>query len=181
MLISFATFAFNNQDLVYPKISTNEFHIKAEGIGHPLINPIVRVKNDFVISGLPSAMIITGANMAGKSTFLRTVAVNLLLAMLDQPCAIDPFPKLNNPKKRTKNEPIIKMGVCIFESVITPFIPPITVNTPVRRTNPTAPTQKFSPSKLSRKIPPVKAVTLTFVSTYDIRVMIDNHELVLRV
>jgi len=69
MLISFATFAFNNQDLVYPKISTNEFHIKAEGIGHPLINPIVRVKNDFVISGLPSAMIITGANMAGKVLF----------------------------------------------------------------------------------------------------------------
>jgi len=91
MLISFATFAFNNQDLVYPKISTNEFHIKAEGIGHPLINPIVRVKNDFVISGLPSAMIITGANMAGKSTFLRTVAVNLLLAMNGSPVVAKEF------------------------------------------------------------------------------------------
>ena len=85
-LISFATFAFNNsQNVVYPTVSDEGFSVQAQEMGHPLINPTVRVNNSFSISGMPSVLIITGANMAGKSTFLRTVGVNLLLAMNGAP------------------------------------------------------------------------------------------------
>jgi len=91
VLIGFSTFAFNNQKSVcYPKISDNEFEIRAMAMGHPLLHSSVRVCNDFHISGTPAVMIITGANMAGKSTFLRTLSVNLILAMNGAPvCAKD--------------------------------------------------------------------------------------------
>ena len=53
----------------------------------------------------------------------------------------------------------------MVESVMTPFIPPNTVKIPVSTISPIAPYQNGNPSKNSKKIPPVKAVTLTFVST----------------
>jgi len=91
-LISFATFAFNNaEDVVYPTVSDEGFSVQAQEMGHPLINPTVRVNNSFSISGMPSVLIITGANMAGKSTFLRTVGVNLLLAMNGVPVVARSF------------------------------------------------------------------------------------------
>ncbi len=85
-LISFATYAFNNYEtVVYPTVSAEAFNVQVKEMGHPLIKPDVRVNNDFYISGMPSTLIITGANMAGKSTFLRTIGVNLLLAMNGAP------------------------------------------------------------------------------------------------
>ena len=81
-LMNLATFAFNNKgNLVIPTISDNEFEIKAENVGHPLIKEDARVCNSIDFNGKPKVIIITGANMAGKSTFLRTIAVNLILAM----------------------------------------------------------------------------------------------------
>jgi DNA mismatch repair ATPase MutS len=87
VLISFASFAFNNTEQVcYPTLtSDDEFQIEAEDLGHPLLQPKVRINNDFFVNGVPSIQIITGANMAGKSTFLRTLAVNLLIAMNGAP------------------------------------------------------------------------------------------------
>ena len=91
LLISLSTFAYNNQGSVsYPKIVDEEFVLKAVEMGHPLLSASVRVCNDIKISGTPSVIIITGANMAGKSTFLRTISVNLILAMSGAPvCAKD--------------------------------------------------------------------------------------------
>jgi DNA mismatch repair ATPase MutS len=88
-LISFSTYAFNNQGFVsYPKISEKAFAFQAEEMGHPLLHPSIRVCNSLQISNKPSVIIITGANMAGKSTFLRTLSVNLILAMNGAPvCA----------------------------------------------------------------------------------------------
>jgi DNA mismatch repair ATPase MutS len=87
-LISIANFAFNNTDFVYPEKSAGEVVIKANSLGHPLIDEKRRVSNDFEILRPGSVHIITGANMAGKSTFLRTVAVNFILAMIGAPvCA----------------------------------------------------------------------------------------------
>ncbi len=88
-LTGFSIFAHNNQDVVtYPDISEKEFTFQAEELGHPLLPPDVRICNDVYFSGTPAVLIITGANMAGKSTFLRTLAVNLVLAMNGAPvCA----------------------------------------------------------------------------------------------
>lgn len=85
---SLANYAFNNNGFVYPEISTTGKIITANGLGHPLINKEKRVCNDFSIESMGKICIITGANMAGKSTFLRTVAVNFILAMTGSPvCA----------------------------------------------------------------------------------------------
>ena len=88
--ISLANFAFNNQDYCYPVLSGHGIIFSASRIGHPLIKRDKRVCNDFIINGRGKVFIITGANMAGKSTFLRTVAVNFILAMTGAPvCAIE--------------------------------------------------------------------------------------------
>jgi hypothetical protein len=60
---------------------------------------------------------------------------------------------------------MIRIGVWMAESVITPFIPPNTVKIAVIKIRPIAPHQNGSPSKYSKKIPPVNAVTDTFVNT----------------
>ena len=84
---SIANFAYNNQEFVYPELS-NEIVINAEELGHPLIPQSQRVNNDFTVNSLGEMDIITGANMAGKSTFLRTVGVNFILALNGMPvCA----------------------------------------------------------------------------------------------
>lgn len=87
-IISLANFANNHPRFVYPEIIENDFIFKASEMGHPLLHEHKRVCNDFEIEGLSKVMIVTGANMAGKSTFLRTVGVNLILARTGAPvCA----------------------------------------------------------------------------------------------
>jgi DNA mismatch repair ATPase MutS len=57
-------------------------------MGHPLLKRETRISNDFSVECRGQVFIITGANMAGKSTFLRTVAVNMVLGMIGAPvCA----------------------------------------------------------------------------------------------
>jgi hypothetical protein len=86
--ISLANFAFNNQDYCYPELSYQPIILSASNLGHPLISYDKRVCNDFLISDKGKVFVVTGANMAGKSTFLRTVAVNFVLAMTGAPvCA----------------------------------------------------------------------------------------------
>lgn len=85
---SLANYAFNNQGFIFPSLSDEGTIFSAKELGHPLIDEKKRVCNDFTLSGKGSICIITGANMAGKSTFLRTVAVNYILAMAGAPvCA----------------------------------------------------------------------------------------------
>ncbi len=79
-LASLATFSYNNENFVYPKLTDDIFELKMKSAGHPLIHESDRVANDYQINGLQKITILTGANMAGKSTFLRTVGVNLILA-----------------------------------------------------------------------------------------------------
>ncbi|MDP1621418.1 MAG: hypothetical protein Q8M08_03675 [Bacteroidales bacterium] len=82
---SLGTYAFNNPACIYPEPVTDGFTFIAEKIGHPLIPPGTCVTNDIEIRGWNQFCIITGANMSGKSTFLRTVGANLLLAMIGAP------------------------------------------------------------------------------------------------
>jgi hypothetical protein len=88
VLCSFANFAFNNPDYVFPTIDADG-KFSATSLGHPLIGRSERVANDVFLNRGKSVMIITGANMAGKSTFLRTVGVNYVLALSGAPvCAL---------------------------------------------------------------------------------------------
>lgn len=87
-LISLSNYANNNPEFVFPKIQEGGFTFQGKQLGHPLLHPGKRVCNNLEINGWSKVLIITGANMAGKSTFLRTVGVNLLLARLGAPaCA----------------------------------------------------------------------------------------------
>lgn len=78
MLNSFANFSFNNPSFVYPKLNTN-FEIDFSNLSHPLLNSQTRVGNEVQFYP-PSFMILTGSNMSGKSTFLRSLGVNMVLA-----------------------------------------------------------------------------------------------------
>lgn len=92
LLLSLATYAFNNSETTtFPQLQTGSFYIEANEVGHPLIANNKRVNNSFEMSGSPSTIIITGANMAGKSTFLRTIVVNLLLGMNGAPVCAKEF------------------------------------------------------------------------------------------
>ncbi len=86
--ISLGNYADNNPDFSYPLISENGNVISARELGHQLIDYEKRVCNDFVLEQKGTICIISGANMAGKSTFLRAVAVNFILGMTGAPvCA----------------------------------------------------------------------------------------------
>lgn len=79
-LNSLAGFADANPNYVYPDFSHEKVEINAVQMGHPLIKATQRVLNDFSMAGVGQTTLITGSNMSGKSTFLRTLGVNLVLA-----------------------------------------------------------------------------------------------------
>jgi len=79
-LISLANCNYNHPEWVTPEVSRSKFTFSAEDLGHPLIDENRCVRNSFQITGEEQIAIITGANMAGKSTFLRTIGINLILA-----------------------------------------------------------------------------------------------------
>ncbi|MBS7342123.1 MAG: DNA mismatch repair protein MutS [Parabacteroides sp.] len=85
---SLGNFAFNHPKYTYPEITDTYFQMQGKGLGHPLMKPNICVTNDIDIPQKPWFLIITGANMAGKSTYLRTIGVNYLLACTGLPvCA----------------------------------------------------------------------------------------------
>jgi len=79
-LSSLANLAFNNPDWCFPAITHNYFTFSSAAMGHPLIREGKRVLNDFNLNGTGKIVLVTGSNMAGKTTFLRTIGINLLLA-----------------------------------------------------------------------------------------------------
>ena len=87
---SLATFAYNHPDFKFATIHS-EIRISATRMTHPLIPEAERVYNDMAIGSNDSVMIITGANMAGKSTFLRTLGVNMVLALNGAPVCASEF------------------------------------------------------------------------------------------
>ena len=78
-LISMANYRFNHPAYCLPVICQDRL-LDTEEIGHPLLKSERNVTNDFSIRSLHQIAIVTGANMAGKSTFLRTIGINLILA-----------------------------------------------------------------------------------------------------
>jgi hypothetical protein len=88
--ISLADFAYLNPDYVFPDfVSDQEIKdqpiLKAKDLGHPLIHADQMICNDFFLNKPGEAFIITGSNMSGKSSFLKTIGVNLCLAYAGGP------------------------------------------------------------------------------------------------
>lgn len=90
-LNSFAILNFNNPDWVFPTINPAYFSISGKEIGHPLIPKKKRVDNPISIPAQGELMLITGSNMAGKSTYLRSIGVNTVLAMAGAPVCAEEF------------------------------------------------------------------------------------------
>lgn len=83
-LISIATLVHNEPEWSFPCIE-DDFSLVASQLGHPLIKPQTRVYNDYHLDEQATVDIVTGSNMAGKSTFLRTVGINMILAYAGAP------------------------------------------------------------------------------------------------
>ena len=97
MLNSLANFAYNNPDFVYPELNS-DYKISFSDLSHPLLNPLTRVGNEVQFQP-QSFMILTGSNMSGKSTFLRSLGINMVLSGIGSPvCAgqanVHPLPVL---------------------------------------------------------------------------------------
>lgn len=87
-LSSVATLSFNHPHWVFPSFSNDAGVFIAEELGHPLLPEDKMIPSSFFTSGTGQMNLITGSNMAGKSTFLRSVGVNIVLAMMGAPvCA----------------------------------------------------------------------------------------------
>ena len=93
---SIANFAYLNPGYVYPEILDSRvgpvFEVRA--IGHPLLPPDEKVCNDFSLRSLGEIAVVTGSNMSGKSTFLRTLGANLCLAYAGAPVDAESFQAL---------------------------------------------------------------------------------------
>jgi hypothetical protein len=86
-----ATLAFNHPSWCYPEISDRHFTLSGHQIGHPLISSNQRVNNTFNLEGTGKIALITGSNMAGKSTFLRSLGVNIILSHAGAPVCAEKF------------------------------------------------------------------------------------------
>ena len=90
-LNSFAIINFNNPEWSFPALHDEHFYIAGKNIGHPLINKSKRVNNPINIDNKGEIMLITGSNMAGKSTYLRSIGINVVLTMAGAPVCADSF------------------------------------------------------------------------------------------
>ena len=88
-LNSIANYCYNNPDFTMPVVSAEE-SVEIENLGHPLIAARKRICNDLRLKE-NKFIILTGSNMAGKSTFLRTVGINLILARMGAPVCATKF------------------------------------------------------------------------------------------
>ena len=88
-LSSLANLSYLNPSYTFPEIVTDVADgdpvLQAREMGHPLIPDNIRVCNDFAVATLSEIGLFTGSNMSGKSTFLRTVGINLILALAGGP------------------------------------------------------------------------------------------------
>jgi DNA mismatch repair ATPase MutS len=91
VLNSLATLHFNQPLWSFPAFSKLHFTLQGTHIGHPLLAETQRVTSNFEMHGAPKIGLITGSNMAGKSTFLRSLGVNIVLAQSGAPVCANRF------------------------------------------------------------------------------------------
>jgi hypothetical protein len=91
MLCSLATLRHGDPGTRFPDIGATESGIAVEGLAHPLLSPESRVANDVTLEGPGSLLVVTGSNMAGKSTLLRALGLNVALALAGGPVCAQSF------------------------------------------------------------------------------------------
>ncbi|WP_163192812.1 MutS family DNA mismatch repair protein [Clostridium thermarum] len=89
-LASLSNISFENEGWCFPEVHEEGSLLKAQNLGHPLLTHR-RVSNDFIIKDQGSVILITGSNMSGKSTFLRTVGINLVMSYCGAPVCASSF------------------------------------------------------------------------------------------
>ena len=94
--MSLAAVAHDYPDWAFPSVSPEHDAFRAEQLGHPLIPDELRVANDVEIGPPGTFLLVSGSNMSGKSTLLRSVGINALLAQAGGPtcsraCSLPPL------------------------------------------------------------------------------------------
>jgi len=125
-LVSLATFKYNHPQSIFPEILNGDFSYQAKDASHPLIPQEQAVPNDINFPSIGSFNIVTGANMAGKSTYLRTVGVNLILSMAGAPVlakelkvkSIQMFTSIRTKDNLARNESYFYAELLRLQSII---------------------------------------------------------------
>lgn len=86
---SLANYSFNHSDYIFPQPSSN-VEFSAKNVGHPLLKSEKRIDNSISFDGF-QYVLLTGSNMSGKSTFLRTLGLNLVLMKMGAPVCAEEF------------------------------------------------------------------------------------------
>ena len=84
-LVSLAAYSYEHPDDPFPELASSETLFEAEALGHPLLPAAHCVRNDVSIQGDVRVLLVSGSNMSGKSTLLRSVGINTVLAMAGAP------------------------------------------------------------------------------------------------
>jgi membrane protein implicated in regulation of membrane protease activity len=86
-LAALGNLKFEQPDWCFPEVDATADRFAAEGLGHPLIEDGQRVGNDVEVGPAGTFLLVTGSNMSGKSTLLRSIGVNTVLAQAGGPVA----------------------------------------------------------------------------------------------
>jgi len=84
-LLSFAAYGYEHLGDPFPEFAEGDGSFQAEELGHPLIASATCVRNDVSIGGETRVLLVSGSNMSGKSTLLRAIGINVVLAMAGAP------------------------------------------------------------------------------------------------
>jgi DNA mismatch repair ATPase MutS len=114
-LSALATLAHDNPQWCYADVRKEAECIEAKDLGHPAIAPVVRVDNDVTIGPRGTFLLVTGSNMSGKSTLLRSIGLNLVLGRVGAPaCAKTLTIPLTVPCVSMRVQDSLSQGVSFF-------------------------------------------------------------------
>ncbi|MDB4990393.1 MAG: MutS-related protein family 1 [Myxococcaceae bacterium] len=120
LLCSFATLHHVDADTVLPLLDDTQVGLQAEGLLHPLLPYATRVANDLTLPGSGTALLVTGSNMAGKSTLLRSVGLNVALALAGAPvCARSFSVSLVRLRASMRIDDSLQRGASYFHAELT--------------------------------------------------------------
>jgi hypothetical protein len=84
-LISLAAYSYEHPDDPFPDVTTEGASFEAEDLGHPLLPNATCIRNNVLVGGDARVLLVSGSNMSGKSTLLRAIGINTVLAMAGAP------------------------------------------------------------------------------------------------